>query len=253
MSTPEQRPPYNTPNLGLPVPGDAGPADAHADIGALADALDALYARLLSQPGDIKASAAQNPTAGWLLCDGAALDRVVYADLFAAIGTSFGAGDGATTFNVPNLKDAFPKGALTPAAMGGRGGEASHVLDANEMPVHAHSVYDPSHAHGLADPGHQHYGAEGGHQHGINNLAGGNAAVLLYGNAMVSGHPGAWTAPGSGYSVSNATAVGFWVDVRGTGMGVYGAGTGIGIYNAGASWAHNNLPPFQNVNYFIKT
>lgn len=227
MSTPENRPGYNTPNLGLPVPGDAGPADAHADIGALADRLDELYARLLSQPGDIKASAAAAPTSGWLLCDGAAVDRTVYADLFTAIGTAYGAGDGATTFNLPNLKDAFPKGAPTPATVGARGGESTHTLDVNEMPVHAHSVYDPGHAHGLADPG---------HLHGAGNRF-----------DFMGGAGGSWYAS---RSVDWGGGVG--TDTRGTGQGVYGAGTGVSLYNNGSGWAHNNLPPFQNVNWFIK-
>ena len=42
---------------------------------------------------------------GWLICDGRELDREEYAELFAIIGTSFGAGDGKTTFNLPNFKD----------------------------------------------------------------------------------------------------------------------------------------------------
>ena len=42
---------------------------------------------------------------GWFICDGRELDRAEYAELFAIIGTSFGAGDGKTTFNLPNFKD----------------------------------------------------------------------------------------------------------------------------------------------------
>ena len=48
---------------------------------------------------------------GWLLCNGQAVSRTTYADLFAAIGTSFGAGDGSTTFNLPDLREATTKGA----------------------------------------------------------------------------------------------------------------------------------------------
>jgi microcystin-dependent protein len=48
-------------------------------------------------------AAATAPT-GFLLCDGAAVSRTTYADLFTLIGTTYGAGDGATTFNVPNLR-----------------------------------------------------------------------------------------------------------------------------------------------------
>lgn len=44
---------------------------------------------------------------GWLFCDGAAVSRATYSDLYAKIGTSFGAGDGSTTFNVPDLRGVF--------------------------------------------------------------------------------------------------------------------------------------------------
>ena len=52
--------------------------------------------------------------AGWLLCNGAAVSRTVtYADLFAIIGTTYGVGDGSTTFNLPDLRGIFPRGAGT--------------------------------------------------------------------------------------------------------------------------------------------
>ncbi len=47
---------------------------------------------------------------GWLLCDGTAISRTTYADLFAIIGTNYGAGDGATTFNLPDLRGRFLRG-----------------------------------------------------------------------------------------------------------------------------------------------
>jgi microcystin-dependent protein len=50
---------------------------------------------------------------GFLLCDGAAVSRTTYADLFALIGTTYGAGDGSTTFNVPDLRGRFAIGAGT--------------------------------------------------------------------------------------------------------------------------------------------
>lgn len=50
---------------------------------------------------------------GWLFCDGAAINRVTYANLFAAIGTDWGVGDGSTTFNVPDMRGVYPKGAGT--------------------------------------------------------------------------------------------------------------------------------------------
>jgi len=50
---------------------------------------------------------------GWLLCDGAAVSRSTYVTLFTAIGTTFGTGDGSTTFNLPDFRGVFPKGAGT--------------------------------------------------------------------------------------------------------------------------------------------
>src|SRR5688500_9726 len=52
-------------------------------------------------PGDTKLHAGDTVQSGWLLCDGSAVSRTTYADLFAAIGEKWGAGDGSTTFNLP--------------------------------------------------------------------------------------------------------------------------------------------------------
>ena len=53
--------------------------------------------------GDVKIAAGTVPS-GWLACDGAAVSRVTYATLFALIGTTYGSGDGITTFNLPEIK-----------------------------------------------------------------------------------------------------------------------------------------------------
>ena len=47
---------------------------------------------------------------GWFICDGTAISRTTYSELFAVIGTSFGTGDGSTTFNLPDLREATTKG-----------------------------------------------------------------------------------------------------------------------------------------------
>lgn len=52
--------------------------------------------------GTIKGYNGATPPSGWLFCDGSAVSRTTYADLFAVIGTNYGAGDGTTTFNLPN-------------------------------------------------------------------------------------------------------------------------------------------------------
>lgn len=58
------------------------------------------------KPGDICYSLRTEKT-GWLLCDGSEYSRIDYANLFAIIGTTFGQGDGSTTFNVPNYSGRF--------------------------------------------------------------------------------------------------------------------------------------------------
>ena len=63
--------------------------------------------------GCIQYSGRSTVPEGWLVCDGSAIPRDEFANLFEAIGTTFGAGDGDTTFNLPNLIDKFPQGNTT--------------------------------------------------------------------------------------------------------------------------------------------
>ena len=63
--------------------------------------------------GSVIAFAGSSSPAGWLLCNGSAVSRETYADLFAVIGTTYGSGDGSTTFNLPNLTDKFIQGNAT--------------------------------------------------------------------------------------------------------------------------------------------
>ena len=63
--------------------------------------------------GVVQAFAGKTIPSGWLLCDGSAVSRTTYAALFAVIGTTYGAGNGSTTFNLPNLIDKFVEGSAT--------------------------------------------------------------------------------------------------------------------------------------------
>ena len=63
-----------------------------------------------SEVGAIKPWGKATAPAGYVLCDGAAISRTDYADLFAVISTTYGAGNGSTTFNVPNLQGKTPQG-----------------------------------------------------------------------------------------------------------------------------------------------
>lgn len=82
---------------------------------------------------------------GWLDCDGAAVSRVFYGELFAAIGTTWGVGDGVNTFNLPDLRSRTIFGVgqgvgLSAYALASQGGEESHVLTVAEMPGHTHTT-----------------------------------------------------------------------------------------------------------------
>ena len=88
--------------------------------------------------------AASNIPVGYLLCDGSAVSRTTYSGLFAAIGTTNGAGNGSSTFNLPDLRDKFIVGAssstgdttypgVSPAATGGN-------ADATVVAQHAHTL-----------------------------------------------------------------------------------------------------------------
>lgn len=88
--------------------------------------------------------------AGWLACNGTTVSRTTYAALFAAIGTTWGTGDGSTTFTLPDLRNKFAIGAGTLLAVGKSGGSQS-ITTAN-MPAHNHGVSDPQHSHALDNP-----------------------------------------------------------------------------------------------------
>lgn len=96
------------------------------------------------QIGDYKQSAIGSNANGWLLCNGGAISRTVYASLFAIIGTSFGVGDGSTTFNLPDhrgrVSGNIGTGAgLTARPLGATVGAETHQLALSEIPAHSHN------------------------------------------------------------------------------------------------------------------
>jgi microcystin-dependent protein len=94
---------------------------------------------------------------GWLNCLGQEVYRGDYPDLFAVIGTTYGAGNGTTTFNLPNLAGRVVVGqgsgsGLTSRSMGATGGSETHALTTNEMPSHSHDVSNTVQKSGLNTP-----------------------------------------------------------------------------------------------------
>jgi microcystin-dependent protein len=172
--------------------------------------------------GDLKATARATAPDGWLLCDGAAISRTTYRDLFDAIVTTYGVGDGATTFNVPDMRGRVPVGEDGSAgrlsandALGRAGGEEKHTLTEAELASHGHG--DGSLATGVA----------GDHSHSTNS------------NAIFGGGGNWGTQPGAG--------AGFVGNAGNHSHDVTGSTSA-----AGGGSAHNNMQPFQVVNWLVK-
>lgn len=89
-----------------------------------------------SDVGDIKVVATAEPPKGWLKCNGALVSRAQYAALFAAISTRFGAGDGSTTFALPDLRGEFIRGWDD-----GRGVDSGRVLGAGQVGQNASHIH----------------------------------------------------------------------------------------------------------------
>lgn len=154
---------------------------------------------------------------GYLLCNGTAVSRTTYAALFAVVGTTFGAGDGSTTFNLPNYADRMPIGSGTIAAsIGSTGGSKDAVVVS-----HTHTASSSS---SVSDPGHLHY------SYGSGAFNGG-------------GDGGAYGQSGTGYGARPLQAAS-------TGIGV---STSTSITSAGVSGTNANLPPYLGINFIIKT
>lgn len=213
-------------------------------------------------PGDMVWKAYGGVLPGLLFCDGSAVSRVTYAALFAKINISFGPGDGATTFNIPDIKartvygvdPGNSTGRLTGAYAGGIsagtiglvGGEQGHQLSVAELAAHNHviNVGDPghthawvgnAHAHGISDPGHQHVYSAITPTAGPALAAGTGATSTLQATNIV----------GTGISINNATVTG----------GNVAAATGVfaNSNNAGSNSPHNNVPPGIVLVPYIKT
>lgn len=80
------------------------------------------------------------PSDSWLVCNGQAVSRTTYPILFERYGTTWGVGDGSTTFNLPNFQDRLPIGAGASAGLGQQAGSGTATLAESNLPSHTHSV-----------------------------------------------------------------------------------------------------------------
>jgi len=122
-----------------------------------------------SFPGEIRMFVGSTAPDGWALCDGAALSRATCAALFAVIGTTYGCGDGSTTFNVPNLKGRVALGAGESTAsghtshpLGQAAGEETHTLSVTEIPAHTHTQDPHMHDYSANERTPMHFTVAGG-------------------------------------------------------------------------------------------
>ena len=214
----------------LPMGGykitNLSPGDASTDA--------ATYGQLSSLIpfGVIWETAATTAPAGWLLCYGQAVSRSTYADLFSAIGTTYGVGDGSTTFNIPDLRGRVSAGkddmggtsanrltnqpgGLNGDTLGATGGSETHALITGELPVHTHA------AGTLATS------SAGNHSHTLPDATSNSGSQGGAGNSPL-GTISTSTAGAHTHTITGATA------------------------SAGSGTAHNNLPPTIILNKIIK-
>ena len=174
---------------------------------------------LLIPSGTIAMWPTVTPPTDWLLCDGTAVSRTTYSTLFILFGTTFGAGNGSTTFNLPNYKNRMPYGADT-VALGATGGSANSVVVS-----HTHTATSTS-TSTVTDPGHFHIS-------GFSSGGGGSSAYLKAQNAAPEVSLVNTSTQTTGVTVATATAT------TNTTEGVSGTGA--------------NLPPYLAINFIIKT
>ncbi|KAF1017668.1 MAG: hypothetical protein GAK31_00936 [Stenotrophomonas maltophilia] len=210
---------------------DASRAVTPASLMALIKDSFSAYRRYL--PGQIVPFAGKKPPTGLLACDGKAVSRTDYADLFSAIGTAYGKGDGKSTFNVPLCKEGTTithtnKPELIGAHTVGEVIAHAHTASASGVADHVHNIEV------LAAGGHAHAatcGVAGSHVHGASCDVQGDHSH----GVNDPGHSHTWSGP------SNSPGADGWEAVSVRGYTAYDTGrslTGIYLSNAGAH-SHN--------------
>lgn len=94
--------------------------------------------------GEIKMYGGSAAPTGWMICDGSAISRTTYATLYGVIGTKYGAGNGSSTFNIPDLEGRVPVGLDSTITdfndRGKTGGSKTHQLTEAELAKHHHGI-----------------------------------------------------------------------------------------------------------------
>lgn len=188
----------------------------------------------------------------FMIPDGRALSRTAYETLYDLIGTTHGAGDGSTTFNIPNEKGRVAVGRDSAQtefdAMGETGGAKTHTLTTAQMPSHTH-VQDPhSHlqnAHNHTQNSHTHPASSTGATEFLVVDAGGNVVA----NQTQRAFPAAGTAgymvyvSAAGFNIGENPATADATAVNQSATAVNQSGTATN-QNTGGGGAHNNLQPY---------
>jgi microcystin-dependent protein len=177
--------------------------------------------------GEIKMWGVSSAPSGYLLCNGAAISRTTYAALFAVYGTTFGSGDGTTTFNVPDFSGRMPIGVNGTYTLAATGGAATTTLSSSNLPSHTHA-FSATTSTPSVDMNHRHY--VGSRDSTADN--GGNYAQEFVSDA------------GSGYGPNTYTN---YQDLNHT--HTLSGTTG----SAGSGTAATTISPYLGIYYIIKT
>jgi microcystin-dependent protein len=223
------------------VVGPAGPQGIQGPVG-------------LAPTGTITMYGAATPPGGWLICDGSAVSRTTFSALFSIISTTYGSGDGSSTFNLPNLQGRFALGVQgTTYPLASAGGEATHTLTLAELAAHNHSASasasQADHQHGIPATGnHTHFGVGINHA-SIPSGSGGGSFDFLFSTA--NGTP-YWNGTTSASGNIGPTGTYPVSDTAHGSSGLPAVSVSVSVANNGNGAPHNNLPPYQTVQYIIK-
>ena len=211
-----------------------------------------------------------NSIGGYLLCDGSAVSRTTYADLFNIISTTYGSGDDSTTFNLPDFTNTTLKGAdATTDTLGTTTGANSITIDESSYTPHTHSISISSHSHNLQSIKHKDANTEYFmFNDDLNNVADGtnsgtmsnsihNEAVKVhrqYSNTPYNScFAGSIHSAYAGTNRRDAGAVGNTLHLYNPANQDYGS-IEIGLDTTGndTSWTHDTIPPFVNLYVHVK-